>query len=365
MIDARRQAVAIYIPTLVLILAWIVTSGVAGGSASPSELNSAAQPGFVSDHATPVSQQRQPALTMSYRGAAWLERAERDVEERPEEVLDALGLRAGDRVADIGVGSGYFARRIARRVGPDGKVYGVDIQPQMLDILMQRADLEGITNIEPVLGDPDDLKLPPGSLDWMLLADVYHEISEPQAMLGAMSEALRLDGKVALLEYRAEDGSADHIKSDHRMSVRQVLAEWLPAGFQLIELHEFLPSQHLFVFSKTPSIAATAASIRALDDGVGTPVIPALNDYDMSAALEQRLVEVEVIGAGRDRIEIKVRSRIGRRMVVTLAAGTLFEAPRGSRDMLTRRDAAVFADGAGLDELERASGRHRMGRTHG
>jgi predicted methyltransferase len=205
--------------------------------------------------ATPTSAdhhhlKREPAPVMSFRGAPWLERDTRDKEEEPYKVIGAMKLEEGDKVADIGVGTGYYARKISKFVGEEGRVYGVDIQPEMLDMLMEYCEKEGLENVRPVLGDVADPKLPKGTIDWMILADVYHEFSEPEVMLGKMREALNEDGKICLLEYRLLGESARHIKIDHRMSVEQVKAEWIPAGFKLLELHEFLPSQHLFIFGK-------------------------------------------------------------------------------------------------------------------
>lgn len=193
---------------------------------------------------------RTPAPVMSFHGARWLERPTREKEEQPYAVLKAMNLKDGDIVVDMGVGSGYYARKIARIVGPTGKVYGVDIQPEMLEMLVSACAKEGIENVVPILGDVADPKLPKGEIDWIILADVYHEFQEPEPMLAKMLESLKPDGKVALLEYRDEDGSARHIKPEHRMSVKQVLAEWNPAGFELKDLLEFLPSQHLFIFGK-------------------------------------------------------------------------------------------------------------------
>lgn len=193
---------------------------------------------------------RDPAPVMSFRGAPWLERETREREEQPFKVIGAMKLEEGDVVADIGVGSGYYARKIARVVGEKGRVYGVDIQPEMLDILMEQCEAEKLENVRPVLGDFNDPKLPEGSIDWMILADVYHEFSNPEAMLAKMREALKPDGKICLLEYRLKGETARHIKIEHRMSVEQVKSEWIPAGFKLLELQEFLPSQHLFIFGK-------------------------------------------------------------------------------------------------------------------
>jgi predicted methyltransferase len=195
---------------------------------------------------------RTPAPVMTFEGADWLERPERDKEERPDEVIKAMGLKDGDVVVDMGCGTGYFARRMAKAVAPKGKVYGVDIQPEMLDMMKELCKKEGITNVEPVLGEEADPKLPKGAADWMILVDVYHEFQNPQPMLAQMREALKETGKICLVEYRAEGDTAQHIKAEHRMSVKQVLAEWNRAGFELVDLQEFLPSQHLFIFGKDP-----------------------------------------------------------------------------------------------------------------
>jgi ubiquinone/menaquinone biosynthesis C-methylase UbiE len=192
---------------------------------------------------------RKPAQVMSHEGAAWLEREGRDQEEKPEVVLEAMDLRPGMTVAEIGAGTGYFSRRIAPVVGPTGKVLAVDIQPEMLVLLREYTAREGVTNVEPVLGTENDPKLPKGGVDRILLVDVYHEFQQPGEMLARMRESLAPGGRVILVEYRREDVSADHIAIDHRMSMEQVLAEWLPAGFQLLNQVETLPSQHLFVFS--------------------------------------------------------------------------------------------------------------------
>lgn len=196
------------------------------------------------------SHKRIPAAVMSYLGADWLERDDREAIEQPDKVIAAMELKPGDVVADIGSGSGYFTRRIARAVLPGGKVYGVDIQPEMNEILAENCKEEGITNVEIILGDEADPKLPAESIDWMLLVDVYHEFQQPEPMLAKMREALKPGGRVALVEYRLLGDTAAHIKTEHRMSVEQVLQEWIPAGFALEAQHEFLPTQHLFIFKK-------------------------------------------------------------------------------------------------------------------
>ena len=166
---------------------------------------------------------RVPAEFMSYLGADWLERAERVEQEEPERVLDMMNLNPGDVVADVGCGSGYYARRMAQRVAPGGRVFCEDIQPEMLEIMRERVREEGLTNVEAILGTPTDPQLPAGEVDWIIIADVYHEMSDPEPMLAGIRRALAPPGRVALLEYRLEDGSGDQIKADHVMSVRQVV----------------------------------------------------------------------------------------------------------------------------------------------
>jgi ubiquinone/menaquinone biosynthesis C-methylase UbiE len=192
---------------------------------------------------------RQPAQVFGHEHAQWLEREGRQELERPDEVIAAMHLRDGDVVAEIGCGTGFFSRRLAKAVGPHGKVYAEDIQPEMLELLQKYAAADGDTNIVTVLGTATDPKLPKGQMDWILLVDVYHELQEPVPMLAKIREALKPNGRVALVEYRAEDDSAQNISPAHRMSVEQVLAEWLPAGFELEKRIETLPSQHLFLFT--------------------------------------------------------------------------------------------------------------------
>jgi predicted methyltransferase len=201
---------------------------------------------------TSAADQRRPAPVMGAGGADWLERPGRDEEQKPDEIIRTMGLKNGDVVADLGAGTGYFTRRLAKAVAPSGLVYAVDIQPEMLSLLKSNDEKAGIRNVVTVLGETDDPKLPKGSLDWVLLVDVYHELQQPKATLAKIREALKPTGKVALVEYRLEGLTALHVREEHRMSTDQVLAEWTPAGYRLQKLYEFLPVQHFFVFEKTP-----------------------------------------------------------------------------------------------------------------
>lgn len=190
---------------------------------------------------------RKYAQVMGAAGAGWLERSEREEEENPEKAIRALDLRQGMVVADVGAGSGYFTLRMAKLVGPGGKVYASDIQQQMLDLLKERMRSEKISNVELVRGTLTDPKLPPGNLDLILMVDVYHEFSEPQAMLRKMKEALAPDGRLVLIEYRKEDASVP-IRFEHKMSVAEVRAELEAEGFKLDRLLDLLPRQHIFIF---------------------------------------------------------------------------------------------------------------------
>ncbi len=191
------------------------------------------------------------AGVMGAAGADWLDRPEREAEENPEGALDAIGIRPGMSVADIGAGTGYFTLRIARRVGPGGKVYANDLQPEMLRRLRENADRARLTNIETVIGGETDPKLPKGQMDVVLLVDVYHEFSRPQLMLEQIRQLLKPDGRLVLLEYRKEDPSVP-IRLEHKMSVEEVKTELEAEGFVLSRTDESLPRQHLLILTKAP-----------------------------------------------------------------------------------------------------------------
>jgi predicted methyltransferase len=199
--------------------------------------------------------ERTPANVMSAHGSSWLERPEREAEEKPDLVIAAMRLKDGDVVAEVGAGSGYMARRAARAVAPHGVVYANDIQPEMIDLIRSNDERERIANIVPILGSETDPRLPEGAADWILLVDVYHEFQQPKPMLARMRQALKPGGHVMLVEYRGEGTSAEQIRPEHRMTKEQVLGEWLPAGYLLESVSEALPSQRMFIFTISHPIA--------------------------------------------------------------------------------------------------------------
>ena len=198
----------------------------------------------------PVSGRRY-APVMGYQGAPWLERGERDEEEAPDVALNALKIPKGASVADIGAGSGFMTVRLAARVGPTGRVFANDVQPQMLNILARRLSNSNITNVTLIEGTIDDPKLPPASVDLEIMVDVYHELSQPQAMLRHLREALKPGGRLVLLEYRKEDPTVP-IKPEHKMSVAEAKMEVEAEGFTLVKVDEALPRQHILIFTAKP-----------------------------------------------------------------------------------------------------------------
>lgn len=211
---------------------------------------------------------RRIALPMSYHGIPWLNRPERIQEENPEEMLEQLGIKPGMVVCDMGCGDGYYTIELAKRVGPTGKVYAVDIQPEMLQELSRRCEQNALKNVDMILGLPHDPKLPgaakpsgdakangdpnenrepsvaEGTLDVILMVDVYHEFSNPVEMLSAMRRSLKKDGVIALVEFRGEDPQVP-IKPEHKMTKKQILKEYEANGFRLVKQYDRLPWQHL------------------------------------------------------------------------------------------------------------------------
>ncbi|RYF73632.1 MAG: class I SAM-dependent methyltransferase [Cytophagaceae bacterium] len=191
---------------------------------------------------------REISQVMGHLGAEWLERPERQQEERTDLLLAALDLKPNDVVADIGAGTGYFSFRLARAV-PQGKVLAVDIQPEMIEYLNDGKKKENLTNVDPILGTITDPKLPANSVDIALMVDAYHEFSNPREMGIALARSLKPGGRIVLVEYRAEDPNVP-IKEHHKMSVMQASREMTALGLKLIKNDSRLPQQHVLIFGK-------------------------------------------------------------------------------------------------------------------
>jgi ubiquinone/menaquinone biosynthesis C-methylase UbiE len=193
---------------------------------------------------------RQIAHVMGHQAADWLERPEREQEENPTRLIEILKkrVRPTDVFADIGCGTGYYSFRLAPLV-PQGKILGVDIQQEMLDLLTAEAKKRGVTNVEPVLGTVDDPKLPPSGVDYALLVDAYHEFDHPREMMLAIYNALKPGGKVLLVEFRGEDPNVP-IKPLHKMTVAQAKKEMDAVGLKFVESIEELPWQHVMIFER-------------------------------------------------------------------------------------------------------------------
>lgn len=201
---------------------------------------------------------REIAQVMGHQAADWLERPEREEEEKTELMVDALKFREGEVVADIGCGSGYVARKISKRIGDTGIVYGVDIQQEMLDLLAKRMAMFRIKNVRPMLGEITDPKLPPESCDTMILVDVYHEFDHPYEMIANMLRALKPGGRIAFVEFRGEDPNVP-IKVVHKMTVEQVRKEMSLYPLEFVENVTVLPWQHILIFRKPPKTASGKA----------------------------------------------------------------------------------------------------------
>jgi len=192
---------------------------------------------------------REIAATMHYTGADWLVRESRQREEDCKRLLKELHVQPGQVICDMGCGNGFYTLKLARLTGKTGKVYAVDIQQEMLDMLQRRAKAAELDNILLRLGTETDPRLPENSIDLVLMVDVYHEFSQPDAMLKAIRKSLKPTGRIALVEFRAEDKKVP-IKPEHKMSKRQILKEFPSNGLKLTTQFDELPWQHLMFFSR-------------------------------------------------------------------------------------------------------------------
>ena len=189
------------------------------------------------------------AQVMGYIGADWLDRPERESEEHPASAIAALDIRPGQVVADVGAGSGYYTVRLAERVGPTGRVFATDIQPEMLSLLRTRIERARLTNVDLVLSAEADPRLPEGRFDLVLMVDVYHELAHPQEVLRKLRASLTPDGRLVLIEFRKENAWVP-IREEHKMSAREARMELEAEGYRFDRVIDVLPWQHILVFRR-------------------------------------------------------------------------------------------------------------------
>ena len=190
---------------------------------------------------------REIAHVMGYQGAAWLEREAREKEERTDILVKWLNLQSGLTIADVGAGTGYLSRRMADAIGAQGKVYAVDVQPEMIGKLKNLS--KNHPTIKPILSDVNNVKLPANSVDLAIMVDVYHELEYPREVVQSILAALKPNGRLVLVEYRAEDDSVP-IKQTHKMTEAQVIKELTALPLQWQKTINSLPWQHVIVFIK-------------------------------------------------------------------------------------------------------------------
>ena len=191
---------------------------------------------------------REIAYVMGFEGINWLERSNREKEENVSNLIKNMNIKSNDTIADIGAGSGYHVFRMAP-LAKKGLVYAVDIRSEMLMAIEKTKESSKIRNVEAILGSEKSVQLPKNSVDKILMVDVYHEFSFPVEMISSMKDALKPDGQLFLIEYKAEDSNVP-IKKIHKMSEKQAVKEMEAAGFKLKENIDNLPWQHCMIFVK-------------------------------------------------------------------------------------------------------------------
>jgi predicted methyltransferase len=200
-------------------------------------------------HAQSSKQGGHPGRLFPPSDLGLLDAPDRDLWQRPDQIMDAMGIADASVVADIGAGSGWFTIRLARRVGPQGLVYAEDVQKEMINAISRRVGREGLANVRPVLGAKNDPNLPPQSLDAALLVDAYHEIENRVAVLRSLARALKPQGRIGVVDFRL-DGTGPGPSPDERVSPDSVVKDAKEAGLRLIRQEPFLPYQYFLIFGK-------------------------------------------------------------------------------------------------------------------
>lgn len=239
--------------SILCVAAWLV-------AAVPSASAVAQEPAVAAKKEPPARTEylgRRIAPTMHHAHAEWLTRSTRQQEEDCRLMLANLGVKPGMTVCDMGCGNGFYTLKLAKLVGPRGKVLAVDIQPEMLAKLKERAMAAAVKNYVPIRGELYDPKLPAGKVDLILCVDVYHEFSHPEHMLRAMRKSLKANGRLVLVEFRAEDDKVP-IRPLHKMSKKQIRKELEANGFKLVKEFDKLPWQHMMFFARAEKPAGQA-----------------------------------------------------------------------------------------------------------
>ena len=243
-----------YAMSSIIAARWLVVATLVSSLSTANADNSVAMPLYREGRGGPDGigkfyQGREIAAVMGFEGASWLERPSRASEERPDLLVKELRLQPGTTVADIGAGSGYLSRRMAPIVGP-GRVFAVDVQPQMVALLTALSRKPEFNNLVPIQADTDNVRLPPASIDLAVMVDVYHELAYPYEVMCSLIRALKPGGRVVLVEYRGEDPGVP-IKALHKMSKAQIRREMSVLPLTWERTSERLPMQHIVVFRKS------------------------------------------------------------------------------------------------------------------
>lgn len=202
--------------------------------------------GATAQRSTPET--RQHGRLFPPEDLALLEGPDRDAWQKPDQIMDALGIADGAIVADLGAGGGWFTVRLARRVGPNGLVYAEDIQPPMIEAIQRRIEREGLKNVRIVRGTPTDPRLPPGELDAVLIVDTYNELEDPVGLLRNVGRALKPRGRLGIIEFK-NDGLGPGPAPEERVDERRVLRDAGEAGLRLLNRENFLRYQYMLVFA--------------------------------------------------------------------------------------------------------------------